>query len=219
MLIKISLYHMLYDTLYIWDNLYNISDIFYMTSDLIYKISVCIINSKMAWARPGLCYRKAVQLAHSRPTTKLWLETRCLVHWRRNNCLTVTAHIYHCLKPGLWYQAILSPIVQSSVLQRHGLKTVSVSCYCQRVVQSSMHQRPGLNARILVSGYCQTVVQCSTHISTLKPGFLYKATVRQFYNQRSGFKSVFWCQATVRLVQSSVHKRQDSKSVFWCKSR
>ena len=112
----------------------------------------------MAWARPGLCYRKAVQLAHSKPTSKLRLETRCLVHWRRNNCLTVSAHIYHCLKQGLWYQAILSPIVQSSVLQRHGLKTVLVSCYCQRVVQSSMHQRPGLNARIWVSGYCQTVV-------------------------------------------------------------
>ena len=59
----------------------------------------------------------------------------------------------------------------SSMPQRHGLKTVLVSCYCQRVVQSSMHQRPGLNARILVSGYCQTVVQCSTHKSTLTPGF------------------------------------------------
>ena len=194
-----------------------------MISDLIYKISVCIINSKMAWARPGLCYRKAVQLANSRPTSKLWLETRCLVHWRRNNCLTVSAHIYHCLKPGLWYQAILLPIVQSSVLQRHGLKTVLVSCYCQRVVQSSVYQRPGLNARILVSGYCQTVVQCSTHKSTLTPGFWYKANVRQFYNFpcTKGLASslVFWCQATVRLVQSSVHKRPDSKSVFWCKSR
>ena len=48
-------------------------------------------------------------------------------------------------------------------------------------LQSSIYLSPGLNARILMSG-CQTVVWCSTHKSTLKPGFGYKATNRQFYN-------------------------------------
>ena len=49
MSIKISLYHMLYKIYYIYE-ITCISDIFYlyMISDLIYKISVCIINSKMA---------------------------------------------------------------------------------------------------------------------------------------------------------------------------
>ena len=76
----------------------------------------------------------------------VWCMKDRITIWRYPDLHTIA------WSPVFLYQPINAHYTVFNAPKTWLIDRVLISCYCQRIVQSSMYQSPGLNARILMSG-------------------------------------------------------------------